>query len=280
MYIDPPRRGNGAYWTLLSEGIDEVERCMKLFTTLRPPIIDKSSIYYHQDSFPQQVVRSRGQFMPASVDGDVQTALCIEVQTETDPNYEEYETQNTSHDDIWCGNPPQLVSNRSVPLKHPLEYCQEFPRAYPPSIQPFNPMSSSSTVTIDAHNDHSNSSFPDLSFLTPLKADMLQGSDSISIAPLLNYITTPKDKRLFQQNVISLSPLNTPIKPLEQEAGNSDSGVFSPSNLHFYTPTKDITNLLQLNTPRNNLFHQFESTPSTEHSTKPLLYHLDTRPQL
>ena len=282
MYVDPPRRGNGAYWTLLAEGIDEVERCMKLFTTLRPPIIDKSSIYYTGENSSQQVVRSRGQFIPA-LNSEIHS---IDIETEQEfEGMEELKQDKLSPTEDVSNELPVLAA-QSVNLKHPLEYYQEYPRAYPPSIQPFNGPTATSALSIGTCNhmhlnEHSNSSFPDLSFLTPMKSDLFSGvPDGILLSPLPSHSAiTPQNKKYVghMQNTLaphnSFSPLSTPLKPLTQETG-SDSGVFSPSNLHFYTPIKDIGELLQLNTPRgSDLFNQFESTPYSAHpSNKSLLW--------
>ena len=66
VYLDPPRRGNGAYWTLLPEGQEEVQRCIKLFSTLQPPVIDElaSAQFPVPSSSSTHTVRSRGLYPP------------------------------------------------------------------------------------------------------------------------------------------------------------------------------------------------------------------------
>ena len=282
VYIDPPRRGNGAYWTLLNEGIDEVERCMKLFTTLRPPIIDKSSIYNADSNPQQQVVRSRGQFIPAIKYKDHSPGIVIKEESEDD---DDDSCERIIHNECLATELPILPVQSSHNLRHPLEYCQEYSRAYPPSIQPFNGPARSMTTLSSCNlhiNEHSNSSFPDLSFLTPLKSDFF--NDGILLSPYSNHTMTPQNKRFSHHQGASrqsYSPLDTPHKPLLQPEQGSDSGVFSPSNLQFYTPLKDIGDILQLNTPREaDLYNQFESTPySTHMSGKSLLCSLDANVQ-
>ena len=62
VYQCPPRRGNGSYWTLLSDGDDELKRAIPLFSTLQPPIIDENSVYNRVPS--THIVKSKGQYVP------------------------------------------------------------------------------------------------------------------------------------------------------------------------------------------------------------------------
>ena len=62
VYQYPPRRGNGSYWTLLSDGEEELKRAVPLFSTFRPPVIDPECIYYRSES--THTVKSKGQFVP------------------------------------------------------------------------------------------------------------------------------------------------------------------------------------------------------------------------
>ena len=62
VYQYPPRRGNGSYWTLLSDGEEELKRAIPLFTTLQPPFIDESSVYNRVST--THTVKSKGQFVP------------------------------------------------------------------------------------------------------------------------------------------------------------------------------------------------------------------------
>ncbi len=62
VYQYPPRRGNGSYWTLLTDGEDELKRAIPLFSTFQPPLIDPESAYNRTPS--THTVRSRGQFVP------------------------------------------------------------------------------------------------------------------------------------------------------------------------------------------------------------------------
>ena len=67
----PPRRGNGSYWALLSDGEDELARAHPLFTTLLPPVIDPDSVYCRTPL--THIVKSRGQFMPVFPDTNRET---------------------------------------------------------------------------------------------------------------------------------------------------------------------------------------------------------------
>lgn len=247
VYIDPPRRGNGAYWTLMPEGTEEVERCMKLLTTLRPPVIDPSSIYLAQGSSSSQVImRARGKFVPSCP--ELVHKQLHQVKTEEDKE-----------------NIPKVVEPPPpVRLMHPLEQTM-YPQAYPPSIQPYNPSSSSTNKpTCSTQLNTSGSNVFDLSFFTPLKDDSLLQSmadlNSISLSPLFTYLTpkttgvsaTP-NKLMYYQGP---SPLSTPLKPFNHFIEN-DSGVFMSPGVKFNTPIKDLSDLLHTCTPVKHL----QSTP-------------------
>lgn len=58
----PPRRGNGSYWTLLSDGEEELKKAIPLFATLQPPVIDSNSTYHREPS--THTVKSKGKFVP------------------------------------------------------------------------------------------------------------------------------------------------------------------------------------------------------------------------
>lgn len=258
VYVDPPRRGSGAFWTLLTEGVEEVERCMKLLTTLRPPIIDPSSIYLTQGSSSSQVVRSRGQFIPSCSE----SSCTQQVEVKTDSGIEENKENLLTNIGPEEGHPLQLV--------HPLEHNYTYPRAYPPSIQPYNPSTESNLIAGQVHvlhNDAANSSLLDLSFLTPLKDDYpLQNVDlnSISFSPLFSYLT-PKDPNHGTPIKLQpgMSPLSTPLKPFGHISVENDSGVFlSPGGLKFSTPIKDLNDFLHGYTPRhdNGHYHHLDSS--------------------
>ena len=86
VYQCPPRRGNGSYWTLLSDGEDELKRAVPLFSTLQPPIIDQTSIYNHMPS--THTVRSKGQYvpiLPSTLAGATIHPFFSEVVQETHP---------------------------------------------------------------------------------------------------------------------------------------------------------------------------------------------------
>jgi hypothetical protein len=235
VYIDPPRRGNGAYWTLLSEGLEEVERCMKLLTTLRPPVIDPLSSYLTQGPYSNQVVRSRGKFVPSCP-----SELSYEVQIETP------EKENT----------PKIADSSlgiTTRLIHPLEQHHSYQQVYPPSIQPYDPSGGVKNENQIAQQcDNKNNSLFDLSFNTPLKDDsLLQNTSdfqSISLSPFLNYLT-PKPTTLFQTpnklvHSHYQSPLSTPLKPFNH-IFDSDSGIYLSPAIKFSTPVKDFNNLVQ-----------------------------------
>ena len=94
VYQYPPRRGNGSYWTLLSDGEEELKRAIPLFSTFRPPVIDSESVYSRGVS--THTVKSKGQFVPLlprsnlsstnqayfSVDGTLSTGARIQSEEE------------------------------------------------------------------------------------------------------------------------------------------------------------------------------------------------------
>lgn len=258
---------------------------MKLFTTLRPPVIDKSSMYYMDNSPSQQVVRSRGQFSIPSMDDDEEDTLLddcgpFKVKEEVIDDEEEDGDDHMFHGKTLTNELPILPAAHSTTaklLRHPLEYSQDYytTKAYPPSIQPFNgpvrAVSAASTSGLHS-NDHSNSSFPDLSFLTPMKTDLLNSENSLTtVSPSMT--PSQNNKRSYYHVPggppnQSYSPLCTPLKPLLTEAGVGDSGVFSPSNFQFCTPIKDIGELLQITTSHDtDLYNQFESVPCPCHKS-------------
>ena len=72
VYQYPPRRGNGSYWTLLSDGEDELKRAIPLFSTFQPPLIDHNCVYNRVPI--THTVKSRGQFVPVLPRSD--TGVC------------------------------------------------------------------------------------------------------------------------------------------------------------------------------------------------------------
>ncbi len=84
VYQYPPRRGNGSYWTLLSDGEEELKRAIPLFSTLLPPVIDDTSIYNRVPA--THTVKSKGQYVPVlpNLDGAVsQPYFAIETTVNT-----------------------------------------------------------------------------------------------------------------------------------------------------------------------------------------------------
>lgn len=96
VYQYPPRRGNGSYWTLLSDGEEELKRAIPLFSTFRPPVIDSECIYSRGAASNTHTVKSKGQFVPLlprsdltatnqvyfSVDGKLSTAARVQPEEE------------------------------------------------------------------------------------------------------------------------------------------------------------------------------------------------------
>ena len=263
VYIDPPRRGNGAYWTLLSEGQEEVERCMKLLMTLRPPVIDPSSVYLNQGATnSSQIIRSKGKFVPSHCESsqkERRDALSSSPSLHMSPiSLADKENSNQQ------GNF----------LVHPLEHhhSTSYPQMYPPSIQPFLPAHvPSQHSTIEKHQsssgplDTSNNSLLDLSYLTPLKDELaphFPDINNISLSPFLSYWTGSKPLQQVgsgyhgssgfsrtPNTITGLSPLCTPSKPYLGinacgEIGSGESGIYYNS-----TPVKDIGEILPGCTP-------------------------------
>lgn len=73
VYQYPPRRGNGSYWTLLSDGEEELKKAIPLFATLQPPVIDTNCAYHKEPS--THVVKSKGKFIPVLPRSDMNTSL-------------------------------------------------------------------------------------------------------------------------------------------------------------------------------------------------------------
>lgn len=70
----PPRRGNGSYWTLLSDGEEELQKAIPLFATLQPPVIDSNSTYHREPC--THTVKSKGKFVPVLPRSDVSNGNC------------------------------------------------------------------------------------------------------------------------------------------------------------------------------------------------------------
>ena len=98
----PPRRGNGSYWTLLSDGEDELTKAHPLFTTLLPPVIDPDSVYCRVPL--THTVKSRGQFVPLVPKTERRTPCFVAPATELG---------NPGNYDV---NP--VVTRSSAPSKH------------------------------------------------------------------------------------------------------------------------------------------------------------------
>ena len=247
VFIDPPRRGNGAYWTLLPEGTEEVERCMKLLKTLRPPVIDPSSVYLMQGSSSFQVMRTRGKFVPSCPD-EFSSEELVKIKSEAEKE-----------------NVPKSIDPPPARLVHPLEQAI-YPQAYPPSIQPYNPSDAGFSNKPSSSQSISSSNVFDLSFFTPLKDDSLLQNvtdlNGISLSPLFTYLT-PKATGASQtpnKPMYQGSPLSTPLKPFNHFLEN-DSGVFMSPGLKFNTPVKDLNDFLHTCTPIKQSVGYFQSTP-------------------
>ena len=169
VYLDPPRRGNGAYWTLLPEGQEEVQRCIKLFSTLQPPVIDElaSAQFPVPSSSSTHTVRSRGQFVPARM-----SSSTVEVKT----------TDQRDH--------PLESHSRAISQFDSSFGKENLFRSHPPSIQPFNPGSllpsnpSIAPVGVSSYHDTSTTTLLDSSFLTE-NSSLMQEVDinTISLSP-------------------------------------------------------------------------------------------------
>lgn len=226
---------------------------MKLLTTLRPPVIDPSSIYFNEGSTLSQTIRSRGKFIP--MHGTIQETsptYCNSVQQVEDHQSSSNEKENIYH-----------VATAHTHLVHPLEQHHTsagivFPPACPPSIQPFLPPNVVTDSNKPSSHDTSSNSLFDLSCLTPLKADdslvNLNDLNNISLSPYLSYITKsqppPSQAPLSRtpNTYTGLSPLCTPSKPFGTVVEN-DSGVYFSPGVKFSTPVKDIHDMLPGCTP-------------------------------
>ena len=72
VYQYPPRRGNGSYWTLLSDGEEELKKAIPLFATLQPPVIDTNCAYHREPS--THTVKSKGKFIPVLPRSDISSS--------------------------------------------------------------------------------------------------------------------------------------------------------------------------------------------------------------
>lgn len=279
VYLDPPRRGNGAYWTLLQDGQEEVQRCLKLFSTLRPPVIDEQATNLLQCSPSTHTVRSRGQFMPAPF-----SSHTVEVRV----------TDSSEEHRMKTYMPTGCAVSESQSCFHK----ENLPHAHPPSIQPFHPNSllpsnpsiAPNTTTSQCHDSSSSSTLLDSSFLTPLKdtSQYMQEVDinTISLSPLFNFVTprNSADTRphhhlptsLYNVQPCSVQPASncfTPLTPPKQASlSESDSGMFSPLGLKFCTPIKDLSSLSDLVHPASF------STPSKDLCSPLSLHELGITP--
>lgn len=224
VYLEPPRRGNGAFWTLLPDGQEEVQRCLKLFATLQPPVIDEQATTLHQISSSTHIVRSKGQFTPALLD-------------------------SVSDSD----NTEQLFLQQDNFLQR-----EGFIHAHPPSIQPYHPSSFSCSPAPIAHESSANNStLLDASFLTPLKdtSNFIPEVDmnTISLSPLFSFVT-PKSsqfvetrKQQQQLSHYSQQPSGYSLTPSKHiPFPDSESSVYSSIDLGLSTPVKDLNSLTEI----------------------------------
>ena len=235
VYLDPPRRGNGAYWTLLPEGQEEVQRCIKLFSTLQPPVIDElaSAQFPVPSSSSTHTVRSRGQFVPARM-----SSSTVEVKT----------TDQRDH--------PLESHSRAISQFDSSFGKENLFRSHPPSIQPFNPGSllpsnpSIAPVGVSSYHDTSTTTLLDSSFLTE-NSSLMQEVDinTISLSPFFNFAHSSTDAKQHPHTApyygIQLQAASahnfTPLTPSRQpNLQDGDSGTYSPLGLKFCTPDKDL----------------------------------------
>ena len=257
VYLNPPRRGNGAYWTLLADGQEEVERCIKLFHTLRPPVLDEHSIYNQLGASSSLVVRSSGQFVPVQIKNSCSHPThTVEVTTDNNPRLLVNEKEK----------PAQPESSPHIPATH---YFTTYPRAYPPSIQPYNPASMTSPskapppIPTPKKLENRSASLLDNSFLTPLKDDFMQEIDlnAISFSPSMFNFLTPRGGNSNQTTPFTshvIPTIVTPKKPSHHSISEGDSGVFSPLHTRYGTPLKGFSSFPEILHP-----HGF-STPNKD----------------
>lgn len=136
VYQYPPRRGNGSYWTLLSDGEEELKRAVPLFSTFRPPVIDPECIYSRSAASNTHTVKSKGQFIPLlprsgltptnqayfSVDGTLSAAARVQqpVEEESVTTKVVLDSANLEYEGI-CGDSSSILPSENLPA-HILEH--------------------------------------------------------------------------------------------------------------------------------------------------------------
>ena len=135
VYQYPPRRGNGSYWTLLSDGEEELKRAVPLFSTFRPPVIDPECIYSRGAASNTHTVKSKGQFIPLlprsgltptnqayfSVDGTLSVAARVQqAEEESVTTKVVLDSANLEYEGI-CGDSSLILPSENLPA-HILEH--------------------------------------------------------------------------------------------------------------------------------------------------------------
>ena len=281
VYQYPPRRGNGSYWTLLSDGEDELKRAIPLFSTLLPPVIDQSCVYNRTPS--THVVKSRGQFvpvLPSAVNpsgqpyfavGTVPTSKAgMTISKRKHGSLNKYMVPRHLLDHSYAKQPPQeeeeeeenqAVDSDSSDHESTFDAPATPKRKRLSGISVHRPLHEKSSphaasgakqdgkvlsLSPSTKQQDNSLNLLDSSLLTPVKNLMPDIEiDSLSLSPLYNFVTPRRGN----------TPMNfpSPFTPFKQATFTGvDSGIFSPlrtENLKFSTPVRNLSPLTDLLPP-------------------------------
>ena len=232
MYQYPPRRGNGSYWTLLSDGEDELKRAIPLFSTFQPPVIDPESVYNRTPA--THTVKSRGQFVPVlpRADGSAgsQPYFSVNNSTSFGDAQREIVILQSSEDDGPEVDPEQRCSHlaKNVPV-HLLDhsYAKQLPQ-----------LSVHSSQTVD--------------FESSLEAPMTPKRKKLTGTPPKKHNRLLRPHRTLSTNVNSKHPTsnsNSAFSTVTTPSSDHDLSLsFLDSSL--LTPLKEIVNDIDIGGPQ------------------------------
>lgn len=213
----PPRRGNGSYWTLLSDGEEELKRAVPLFSTLLPPVIDGGSVYSRQPS--THTVKIKGQFVPVLPNTNTAgqpyfaRSLCTKVS-----KFVEVESESTEQtaSGVECSAPSSSEAQGST---HMLEHSYS---------------KQSESDDKQASEDDQDSS--DCNASEESSCDVISNTPKRRKVAAMRFSQAPKD-RIFRPSFITSTAKRGDSAPKQLVAEEQDLSLLDVS---FLTPLKNI----------------------------------------
>lgn len=125
VYQYPPRRGNGSYWTLLSDGEEELKKAVPLFTTLQPPIIDSNCAYHHEPS--TYTVKSKGKYVPVLPRSELPSGG----SGGGNSNLPYFSFESSGGSKSYCPDPHSIIASNEITVGGDADFSEEVPPREP-----------------------------------------------------------------------------------------------------------------------------------------------------